>query len=420
MSLIGKKIGPYLVLEEIGRGGMGIVFKARHEKLGRLVALKMLAPHLSSNPTMRARFLREAKLQANLVHPNVVNIFDYLEEENNAFLVMEYVPGQTLEQMLLKKKRFSIPEVLFVAEGVLEALSFMHKKGIIHRDIKPSNIIVAENGLIKVTDFGIARLVEEPSITQAGGKIGTLFYLAPELIKEGKLSPAADIYSLGVTLFQLLTGQVPFTGKTEYEIIKGHLEKPPPPIQKLNPEVPVTLVKVIEKALSKKPEDRFSSADELLQVIKDLKEKILSSHKPKTFVEPPKFSIQTSFLLEKVKIYWWLGLVAFVLILAIAFWVWHSQKRKPHIIPASLPGNMAGGGSIGPGRHLPIPLTEINTSPLDLVPSPGKNEEKSIHKPSPRSFKKSAKLKSESIQKRKPSKTKETIKKESGGWSIRK
>ena len=377
MNLRGQKIGPYEILEEIGRGGMGVVFKARHEKLGRLVALKMLAPHLAGNPKMRARFLREAKLQADLIHPNVVNIFDYLEEGENAFLVMEYVAGQTLEEMLLKKGHFSVEETLHVAEGVLEALSFMHRKGVIHRDIKPSNIMVTDTGLIKVTDFGIARLAEdEAPITQVGRKVGTLFYMAPELLKEGKLSPAADLYSLGVTLFQLLTGRVPFTGKTEYEIIEAHLKKPPPEIEKLNPAVPKELASLIKKALAKRPEERFKSAEEFLVAIKALK----GAQPQSSRVSPksPRVSLPFSFQRR----YYWLLLAALALILLVFLWLHFHKPRKGIIIPAqvTLPS-----GGVGGGRVLaPSVLTGEREN---LLPPPKPFEKKVKPRPKPISHK---------------------------------
>ena len=334
MDLIGKKVGPYKILEQIGQGGMGVVFKARHEKLGRLVALKMLAPHLANNEEMRARFLREAKLQANLLHPNVVNIFDYIEEGKDVFLVMEYVSGQTLEEMLLQKGKFTIEETLHVAEGVLEALSFMHRKGIIHRDIKPSNIMVTDNGLIKVTDFGIARLVEgEAAITKAGAKVGTLYYMAPELIKSGKVSPLVDIYSLGITLYQLLTGKVPFAGKTEYEIIKGHLEKKPTPINELNPNIPAELAKTIHKALEKKPEHRFQSAADFLKEIQKIKSLLHSkSDKSKKKVsiplkKPPNITLKWHYI----------AIVIGVILIIFAFiWFKKSRSQKDFIIPATI------------------------------------------------------------------------------------
>jgi len=353
MEIIGRRIGPYRVLEEIGRGGMGIVFKARHEKLGRLVALKMLVPHLARNPRMRARFLREAKLQAGLTHPNVVNIFDYLEEGENAFLVMEYVPGETLEKMLLKKGRLSVPEVLYVAEGVLEALSFMHRRGVVHRDIKPGNVIVAENGLVKVTDFGIARLAEEEAaITRAGARVGTLYYMAPELLKEGRLSPAADIYSLGVMLFQLLTGRVPFTGRTDYEIIEAHLKKAPPDIRALNPEVPEPLARCIRRALAKKPEERFSSAEEFLSSIREIRDSLtgVASVPKGPGKRIPSLPLGRKHLLAGLVV---VGILLLCLIIALRY---RDRGERRAVIPAGLPRTTLGGGGAPPQTPV-IPLT---------------------------------------------------------------
>lgn len=425
MNLIGQKVGPYEILEEIGRGGMGLVFKARHEKLGRFVALKMLAPHLATNPKMRARFLREAKLQAKLSHPNVVNIFDYLEQDSNVFLVMEYVQGKSLEEMLLKKGRFSVPEVLYVAEGVLEALTFMHRQGIIHRDIKPSNILVSETGLIKVTDFGIARLAEEEaSLTQVGGKVGTLFYMAPELLKGRKLSPAADIYSLGVTLFQLLTGQVPFTGKTEYEIIKAHLEKPPPDLKKLNPEVPEALAQIIQKALAKEPTERFPSAVAFLEAIKALKTgatgKIPFQSKPSRTALPWSrlFSLP----------YWWVGLaalVALILVLGLIWW-YKSHQTKRVIIPASLSQGVGGGGGGVTKPPLPLILNSPGPPQPSFIPQEVSKPEQL---PQPKRQKSSPKVTQKPSKKAviskmgQPERSKEkaqTLKERESGWIIRK
>ncbi len=375
MDLIGQKIGPYEILEKIGQGGMGIVFKARHEKLGRLVALKMLVPHLANNQEMRARFLREAKLQANLVHPNVVNIFDYIEEGDNVFLVMEFVSGQTLEQMLLQKGQFTVQETLNVAEGVLEALAFMHRKGIIHRDIKPSNIMVTDSGLIKVTDFGIARLVEgDAAITRAGAKVGTLYYMAPELLKSGTVSPLVDIYSLGVTLYQLLTGKVPFAGRTEYEIIKGHIEKKPTPIKELNPNVPDDLVKAVEKALEKDPRKRFQSAAEFLQEIKKIKsslENLQASKKHKKSIKiSSKISPKIATGKFSSKLPYIVIVVGIIILLAAFIWFQRSKPKQKIVIPAanSVPSTISTSVAIVP-QVQQIPTTHSTTQKVKKLKS---------------------------------------------------
>ena len=243
---------------------MGIVYKGVHKRLDQPVAIKVLSPRFSGNPEMQTRFLNEAKLQATLCHPNVVNIFDYLEDGQSACLVMEYINGQTLDSMLLSRGRLTPEEVLKVAEGVLNALSFMHRQGIVHRDIKPSNIMVMDTGLVKVTDFGIARLFRgNPAVTHSSGmRVGTLYYMAPELIRDEQVGPSSDIYALGVTLYQLLTGVLPFTGATEYDIILAHLKKPPQPVRKLSDDAPPQLEKSIIKAISKTPKKRYASAVE--------------------------------------------------------------------------------------------------------------------------------------------------------------
>lgn len=260
----------YRLLEKIGEGGMGVVFKAVHEKLDRVVAVKRLAPHLVGNEAMFQRFLREARLQAKLAHPNVVNIFDYIEADGETYLIMEYVSGQTVKDMLAARGRLSLMEVLQIADGVLAGLAFMHRNGVVHRDIKPSNIMVSDAGMVKVTDFGIARLMTADSgLTRSGAGVGTLLYMAPELLKTGQVSFSVDLYSLGVTLYELLGGQPPFTGKTDLEIMLGHLEKAPPPLDlPLDPEHGM-MAEAIMRALAKDPAQRPRSAEEFQAVLRE-------------------------------------------------------------------------------------------------------------------------------------------------------
>ncbi|MHC1711613.1 MAG: protein kinase [Solidesulfovibrio sp.] len=260
----------YDIIEKIGEGGMGQVYKAVHRRLDRSVAIKRLAPHLSQNQDMLKRFLQEARLQARLPHPNVVSIFDLIENEQGVFLIMEYVEGQTAKEMLLGRGQLSLAEALMIAEGVLNGLAFMHRNGVVHRDIKPSNIMVSVAGTVKVTDFGIARLVdEETGLTRFGGGIGTLHYMAPELIKSGEVSFAIDIYSLGATLHELLSGTPPFTGNTDLEIMMGHLERVPQSLDHLAiDDVGRACRDLVAKALAKAPADRFDSAESFLGAVR--------------------------------------------------------------------------------------------------------------------------------------------------------
>ncbi|MBI4803690.1 MAG: protein kinase [Desulfovibrio sp.] len=264
-----EAIQHYDIIDKIGEGGMGMVYKAVHRTLERPVAIKRLAAHLAKNQNMLERFLKEAKLQAKLSHANVVNIFDFLEWEGEVYLVMEYVCGQSVKDMLQANGRLSIQEALHIAAGVLSGLAFMHKNGIVHRDIKPSNIIVSESGQVKVTDFGIARLVEDDSgLTRFGAGVGTLQYMAPELLKSGEVSFSVDIYSMGVTLYEMLSGTAPFTGVTDLEIMLGHIEKTPPPLDLPEDEAGLACREMVLKALAKTPGERFASAEAFLAEIK--------------------------------------------------------------------------------------------------------------------------------------------------------
>lgn len=264
-----EAIQHYDVIEKIGEGGMGVVYKALHRTLERPVAIKRLAAHLAKNQNMLQRFLKEAKLQAKLSHTNVVNIFDFLEWEGEVYLVMEYVSGQSVRDLLQAKGRFPIHEALHIAQGVLSGLAFMHKNCIVHRDIKPSNIIVSDSGEVKVTDFGIARLVEDDSgLTRFGAGVGTLQYMAPELLKSGEVSFSVDIYSMGVTLYEMLSGKAPFTGNTDLEIMLGHIEKAPPPLDLPEDETGLACRDMVLKALAKTPGERFASAEAFLAEIR--------------------------------------------------------------------------------------------------------------------------------------------------------
>ena len=258
-NVIGKEIGPYRILRLIGKGGMGVVYQGVHTKLDQQVAVKVMTPEYSNEEGMRDRFIREARLQAQISHPNVVNIFNYLEDNNDIFLVMEYVPGRTLEQMLQDSGALPLPEILHIMDGVLSALEFMHGRGIIHRDIKPANIMITESGQVKVTDFGIAKAVGEKGMTRTGTALGTVWYMSPERIRGEPIGHPADIYALGITLYQMATGQVPFSSDSEYEVMRAHIEDPPPPTG-INSDIPQSLSDIILKTLAKAPQDRFESA----------------------------------------------------------------------------------------------------------------------------------------------------------------
>ena len=262
--MVSKIVGPYKIVEKIAFGGMGVVYKGIHTKLEQYVAIKVLSPQFASNQNMKSKFLSEAKIQAQLSHPNVVNIMNYIEDEDETFLIMEYIDGETLEDMLQRKTKLPIDQALSISRGILSALSYMHSKGLAHRDIKPSNIMFNKEGVVKVTDFGIAKLIGDDKNTKSG-LIGSYTYMSPEQILGEDVGVESDLYSFGITLFRMVTGQVPFKGNTEYAIMKGHLEGPRIPPWILNPEINRKIGKVIQKTISRHPKDRYQSVDELLE-----------------------------------------------------------------------------------------------------------------------------------------------------------
>ncbi len=268
--MLGKEVGAYRILEKIGQGGMGVVYKGIHVQLEQEVAMKVLSPTYASDPVVRQRFIQEAKIQARLTHPHVVNILNYLEEGEDIFLVMEYVRGDTLEQRLQHVGRLATNEAVSICQGVLAALSFMHIKGIVHRDIKPGNIMFTDTGLVKVTDFGIAKVAGEEGQTKTGMLLGTLGYVSPEQIQGQAASVTSDLYALGITFYRMVTGKLPFDGDSEYTIMQGHIETIPTPPWNINPQIPQDLGRVILQAIEKAPERRYQSAEAFAQALTGL------------------------------------------------------------------------------------------------------------------------------------------------------
>ncbi len=260
-------IGQYKIIEKIGEGGMGIVYKAEHTTLEQIVALKALPVTLSSNKEMRERFIREAKIQAKLSHQNVVNLHNFFEYDNNFYLVMEYVEGETVESILKKSGLIPPDRCISLFKQILEGIGYAHSKGIIHRDIKPSNIMINKDGIIKITDFGIAKLAGDFNRTQTGVKIGTLCYMSPEQVRGQSVGIATDIYSLGITLFEMVTGNLPFSGNSEYQIMRSIVDIKPPSPKEFYPYIPLKIEKAILKAISKQPSDRFKSTKEFLDAL---------------------------------------------------------------------------------------------------------------------------------------------------------
>src|SRR4051794_6182514 len=254
--------GRYMVRRKLGSGGMADVYLAEDQELGRRVALKLLNDRHAADDQFVERFRREAQSAAGLNHPNIVSIFDRGQAEGTYYIAMEYLEGRTLKELLVRNGPTPIPIAIDYARQILGALSFAHRNGIIHRDIKPHNIVVGSDGRLKVTDFGIARSGAS-QMTEAGSIVGTAQYLSPEQARGAPVDPRSDIYSLGIVLYEMLTGHVPFTGDTAVEIAMKPLSEVPDPPSKLRSDVPHDLDAVVMRALAKDPEQRYGSAEEM-------------------------------------------------------------------------------------------------------------------------------------------------------------
>ncbi|HUK92290.1 MAG TPA: protein kinase [Blastocatellia bacterium] len=260
--MIGRVVGSYKILDLIGQGGMGAVFKGIDMMLEREVAVKVLRSELSRQPEIVERFRVEAVTLAKLNHPNIATLFSFLREGDDYFMVMEFVRGETLDDHLRRIGRMEPSAALALFCQALEGIDHAHRMGIVHRDIKAANMMLTETGSIKVMDFGIARVLGSARLTRQGSIVGTIEYMSPEQVMGLETDSRSDIYSLGILLYEMLTGRVPFTGETEYQVMQAQVGAQPPPPRTLAPWIPPHIEYAILKALAKRPEDRFGTAAE--------------------------------------------------------------------------------------------------------------------------------------------------------------
>lgn len=253
----GARLDHYVIDREIGAGGMGVVYKAEDTLLDRMVALKILPPRLCEDNEFLRRFAREARLVARIQSPHVVTVHTLMEKDIGLVLVMEFLEGETLEQRLRRSGPLSAKEAIEVFDQASRGVEHIHELGIVHQDLKPANIFMTVDGGVKLLDFGVAKLMNDRRFDETGTMLGTLLYISPEQIKGRAVDQRSDIYTLGITLFEAVTGRLPFERKTNYALMHAHVQESPPAPRKLQTEIPPQLEKVILKAIAKEPERRF-------------------------------------------------------------------------------------------------------------------------------------------------------------------
>src|SRR5579885_894472 len=265
----GQRLGSYAVEDLLGTGGMAEVYRATHTTLERPVAIKVINPSFNADPTFLLRFLREAKAVARLSHPNIVTVYDFGEQGELAYLVMEIATGGTFRE---RARRFrTLAEAVEELVPIGDALSYAHGNGIVHRDLKPINLLITEEERLLLADFGLARVASESldlGDTDGGMILGTPYYMAPEQALGEDVDPRADIYAFGILTYEVLTGQLPYTGTSALAVIQQHLKAPPPSIRGAIPEAPESLEQAIQRATAKRREDRFASATEFVGALR--------------------------------------------------------------------------------------------------------------------------------------------------------
>lgn len=278
LDLAGRVVGDYRILRRLGRGAMAEVFLAEQQSLKRNVAVKILQPELAKDQAYVRRFHREAQAAAALTHANIVQIYEVGNSDGLHFIAQEYVPGQNLKQLLNKRGALEIKLVGAILRQVAAALYKAAEQGIVHRDIKPENILITATGEVKVADFGLARVIAQDAdgmnLTQVGITMGTPLYMSPEQAEGKPLDQRSDIYSLGITCYQLLAGRPPFEGDNPLTVAVKHLNTEPERLEKIRGGVPAPLARVIHKMLAKKPSDRYQNASELLRELRDVQKSL--------------------------------------------------------------------------------------------------------------------------------------------------
>jgi serine/threonine protein kinase len=260
--MLGTQVANYRIDDRLGEGGMGVVYKAIDLNLDRPVALKFLSAELGRDPGLIQRFQSEARSQANLNHTNIATLYNFINVDGNWLIAMEYIDGETLEQAVRRAGAMPYEDAIPLFKQALLGVGFAHRMGIVHRDIKPANIMVNRYGIVKVMDFGIAKVLSARNLTRTGVSVGTVAYMSPEQIKNSGVDGRSDIYSLGVTLYEMLTARLPFNSDSDYQIQYDHVNTPPPALSVSHPQIPRGIEAAVLRAMEKNPGNRFATVEE--------------------------------------------------------------------------------------------------------------------------------------------------------------
>lgn len=335
------RLGHYEMLELLGRGGFGIVFRAFDEVLQRVVAVKVLAPRLAVTSPARKRFLREARSSAKVRHENLVQVFS-VEEEPLPYLVMEFIPGETLQQRMDRSGPLEIPEVIRIGRQIAEGLAAAHAAGLIHRDIKPANVMI-ESGpqeRVRITDFGLARAADDASLSHSGVVAGTPMFMAPEQARGEVPDPRADLFSLGSVMYTMITGRPPFRASNALAVLKRVTEDVPRPIPQLIPEAPEWLCRIVAKLHAKNPEMRYQSAREIAEALADCELQLTRHGQLRDFTHIPGGSP------KRRRRHWiWfaaaMAILAFLPFVAAVIAMSFNASLERRVVPAEVPSPMA-------------------------------------------------------------------------------
>lgn len=369
--MTGQSIGNYRIVERLGHGGQGKVYRAIDTLVERQVAIKVLRPEIARDPEMLERFRAEAVALAKLNHPAIAQLYAFVCEKGDFYMVMEYVPGRTLAELIRDEGPFPWPRAVSIAASILDAIAFAHHAGVLHRDLKPANVMLTSDDRVKVMDFGIAQIAGKRKMTREGRIVGTVEYLAPERIRGAAPDERSDLYSVGIVLYEMLTGRLPFEASTEYATMMAQLNERPASPHELGVEVPEALAAVLDKALEKDPDRRFPDAATFAAALRS----VLATAPP--LAAPPPATLRGG---RNRLIMAGAAAAAFLLVLLVSLLVlqhigedpWEAARRLPPAeappMPSPEPAN---------ARPQPVPL---DPTPIP-VPAPAPRQTPALAKP---------------------------------------